>query len=188
MKKINEFVKPYIAIVFGALLLLFYLNWLSGSGATLALGIVAIVMAAYYLASGILAIILGEKLGKIGKVFNIVSICFFPAFMFAFFLVAIINGSQVMGPAGWFINILSLTGSIVFVGFYIVSRFVNVKIIQRLTLLFGAVFLLALLINVLFDYVGDPNSLGEINIISLVIYILYSYLLISSNKAPQKEE
>ena len=188
MKKISEFIKPYVAIVLGALVLLYYLNWLSGSDSTLALGIIAMVMASYYLVSGILGIILGEKLGKLGKVFDIVSIVFFPTFMFIYFLLMIINASGVMGPAGWFINILSLAGSITFVGFYIVSRFVKAKIVQRLTLMFAAIFVLALLINILFDYIGDPNSLGEINIIGLVIYSIYSYMLVNALKAPEKAE
>ena len=51
MKKIKELVKPFIFIIFGALLFLYYFNGLSGEGAGLAISIIAIVLAAYFLAA-----------------------------------------------------------------------------------------------------------------------------------------
>ena len=39
MKKIGDFLKPNMFIIFGALLLLYFLNYLSLNGASLAIGI-----------------------------------------------------------------------------------------------------------------------------------------------------
>lgn len=181
MKKIREILKPFIAIIFGALILLFYLNWLSGSGATLALGIIAIIMASYYLAAGILGLVLGDKLPKgLRKAFDIISISFFPTFMFVYFLMVTINGRDALGPNGWVIAILSMIACIAFVTAFIISSFVKNAIMKRFALLFAAIFVLALLLNLLFDSLGNPIVLGNFNIIACVIYVLYTNMLFSS--------
>ena len=186
MKKISELIRPFICVILGALLLLFYLNWLAGSGVTLGIGITAIVMAAYYLAVGILGVVLGDKMGGARKIIDIISIAFFPLFMFVYFLLIIINAAQAMGPTGWTIAIVSMIGALAFPVFYIVSRFVNVKWLSRIAVLFGAIFILVLITNVLFDTVGNPIVLGNINIIGLVIYSVYSYMLINALFVPDR--
>ena len=67
MKKITELIKPFMAIIFGVLLLLTYLNLLSSEeGKTLAIGICAVVISAYYFFIGIFGI-LGPKLRGVAK-------------------------------------------------------------------------------------------------------------------------
>ena len=108
MKKVTDFLRPNILIVFGALLLLFFLNYLQYTGGTLAIGIIAVIMSAYYLAIGILGIIIGDKLPK--KILDIISVVFFPVFMFVLFLIQTIQAAQIdnfMGPTAWIIAILT---------------------------------------------------------------------------------
>ena len=186
MKKISELLKPYLSIILGALLLLVYLNWLSQQEWVLALGIIAVVMAAYYLAVGVVGIVLGDKLPKGLKLaLDITSICFFPVFMFVYFLLLTINGHQAMGPTGWVIAIISMAASISLPCAYACSKFVKAPLLGKLCFLFAAIFVLALLLNVLFDFIGDPIVLGNINIISVVIYFVYGYMLMNSLLKPE---
>ena len=181
MRKVSEFIKPYISIVFGVLLLLFYLNWLSYEGGALAIGIIAIALSAYYVASGLLGVLLGDKLPKgLRKAFDICTIVLFPTFMFIYFLIMTVNIAENMGPAGWLIIILSMSASIAFACMFTVAKVVNNKVISRLALMFAAIFALALLLNILFDSVGNPIALGAINIIALVIYGIFTYMMFNS--------
>ena len=49
MNKVIELIKPYLSIVFGFLLFLYYFNYLQYSGILLAIGIIAVFISLYYL-------------------------------------------------------------------------------------------------------------------------------------------
>ena len=181
MKKLHFIIKHYLAIVFGALLLLIYLNWLAANGAALALGIVAIVLSAYYLVTGILGVVLGDKLpAKAKKILNLLAIDLFPAFMFTYFLLRVINTNQQMGPTAWTISILSMVGSIALVVVFSINAFTDNKLLARLTYLFGLIFVLVLLLEILFDANGNPVVLGNISVAYLILFVFYCSLLSSS--------
>ena len=183
MKKIGIIIKPFISIIFGALLFLVCLNYLSLKDTALAIGIVGVVLAAYYLAVGIIGIILGDKLGKqLKKILDLISIVLFPAFMFTIFLIATINGAkaEALLPTGWVIYITSMTGAILMVVAYVLAAFLDNKLIARLGFLFSAIFVLALLLDVLFSAQGLPVVLGEIDVIKVVTYLVYTFMLFNS--------
>ena len=101
MKKIGDFLKPNILVIFGALLLLYFLNYLSLNGAGLAIGIIAVVLSAYYLVVGILGILIGNKFSpQLKKIFEVLSVSLFGAFMFTYFLLTTITGAQINGLMG----------------------------------------------------------------------------------------
>ena len=196
MKKVTDFLRPNILIIFGALLFLFFLNYLSGKDATLAIGIIATIMAVYYLAIGILGLFLGDKLPR--KVFEVVSVCFFAVFMFTYFLIAMINAAQIdgfMGPTAWIIAILSLIASLALAAIYPVARFVRNKTVLSLAYLFAAIFTLALLLNILFTPRGNSTVLGNLDLILVAIYAVFTFYLFGTlgqpeeaPAAPKKEE
>ena len=107
MKKLGELLKPFYSIILGALMLLYYMDWLEGGGARLAMGIVAMVLAAYYIGIGILAVVMGDKLtaSTRGTVESL-SVLLFPLFMFVFFLLSAIGGG--LTPTGWVIIIIGM--------------------------------------------------------------------------------
>lgn len=180
MKKVTDFLKPNILIVFGALLLLFFLNYLQYGGGTLAIGIIAVIMSVYYLAIGILGIIVGDKLPK--KIFDIISICFFPVFMFILFLIQTIQAAQInnyMGPTAWIIAILSMIAALALPAIYLLARLMNKGPLMRFAYLFAAIFVLALLLSILFNARGDSVVLGNINMILVAIYASYTFFLFS---------
>ena len=173
--------RPNILIIFGALLILYYMNWLQGGGAMLALGIVAVVMAAYYVAIGVLGIVIGDKLPK--KVFDIISASLYPLFMFVYFLITLINLAGIanyMGPTAWVIAILSLIGSLGLAVLYPLAKLTNDKLLTKLSFLFAPIFALILLLNIVFDSQGNSNVLGMIDMILLAIYLVYCFYLFSA--------
>ena len=73
MKKVSELIKPYITIIFGALLLLIYLNYLSFKEMALAIGIIAVVIASFSLVGGILFVVMGDKMNDTLKKYLILA-------------------------------------------------------------------------------------------------------------------
>ena len=194
MKKIGDFLKPNILIIFGAVLLLYFLNYLSLDGAGLAIGIIAVVLSTYYLAIGILGIFVGNKFTpQLKKIFEVISVSLFGIFMFVFFLLTTINGAQInglMGPTAWTIEILSMVAALAMVAVYIIARFANKDVLMRFAVLFAAIFALALLLNILFDITGNSRVLGNVDILLVAIYAIFVFYLFNTltNKPEANEE
>lgn len=187
MKRLTDYLKPNILIILGALLFIYYLNFLSYSGAALGIGISAIVLSAYYLFVGILFVLTGSKLKpKTQLIFNLLSVTLFAVFMFVGFLLTPINAARVMGPAAWTINILSMAASLALVVIYIVSKFSAEPFVSRFAHLVSLIFVLTLLLDILFEVNGTSKSLGDIDVLLVVIYGFYScYLFGSLNKTEE---
>ena len=181
MKKIQEVAKPFLSIVFGALLLLTYLNWLSSGGGALVIGVIALLISLYYLGAGITEAVAGDKLPqKAKKVFDILNISLFSAFASIYYLLYITNLSDQMGPTGWIVVLAALLLSLALAIFSIIARLVSNPVLKRLDVLFSALFMAALVLTLLFDSAGNPIKLGSIDVISLVIYALFGMMLLES--------
>ena len=181
MKKIADYLKPNILIIFGALLFIYYLNYLAYGGAALAIGISAIIISAYYLTVGILLVMIGNKLSpKAKKMFNLLSVSLFAVFMFIKFLLLTINAASAMGPTAWTIKILSMAASLALIVIYIVSKFSAESFAYRFAHLFSLIFVLVLLLDILFDLGGNSKTLGDIDVLLVVIYGFYSFYLFAS--------
>ena len=184
MKKVTDFLKPNILIILGALLFLFFMNYLSLQGGGLAIGIYAVVMSAYYLTIGILGVIIGSKFSPmLRKVFEVISVCLFAVFMFTALLIGTINAAQIdgyMGPTAWIIAVLSMIASLALAVIYPLAKFMNKKGLVNFAYLFSAIFALVLLLDILFDGRGDAINLGGINIILTVIYAVFTFYLFNS--------
>lgn len=186
MKRLQEVIKPFLSIIFGALLLLYYMNWMQGNGMYLAMGIIAVVLATYYLGVGVVGLVVGNKLPpSLKKVFDLCSLIIFPTFIFIVFLLSFISftqnwGVENVGPTGWTLLILKLAASIGFAVVFLVAWLVKNKVLDRIALVFAATFVLALLCEVLFDITGDSVGLGGIVIVEFVLYFIYCNMLLSS--------
>ena len=178
-------------MVFGSLLLRTYLNWLSLNGGALVIGIFALLMSLYYLGAGITEAVAGEKLSaKAKKVFGIINISLFSAFASIFYLLYITNLSDRMGPTAWIVALAALLLSLALAIFSVIARLVSNPVLNRLDVLFSALFMAALVLTLLFDVSGNPITLGSIDIVSLVIYALYGVMLLESlaNKETEPAE
>ena len=187
MKKLGDLIKPFATIVFGSLLLFYYLNYLQYRGTALVLGIFALLVAIYYIGIGVVGIILGEKFPSNAKrIFDVITIALFPVFVFIVYIMMAASGGD-FGPTGWIIVILCMNASIIFAALFVVAVFVKVSILQRLAQLFAAIFVLSLLVNVLYTFGvgGNPSGwayLGEIDIMLVVLYCLYTSMLLNALK------
>ena len=181
MKKLRDILKPYLAVIFGATMFLIYLNLLMGGGVAIALGVIGITLASFYILYGIFGVLLANKLPEKAKdILDMIVIASFPAFMFLNFLFTLIAVANVAGPTAWVIAIFSLAVAIGFAVVYIISKFVGAAILKRLTYLFGMMFLLALLLNLLFSALGNPTSIDAIPVASLAMFILYGIMEINA--------
>ena len=173
MRKFTDFFKLNILIILGALLLIVNLDALSAAGATLALGIVAILISVYYLIVGILLVIMGNKFSATSqKVFETLSVSLFAIYMFVYFLLTAVGGG--MGLTGWVVSILSMVSSLALVIIYIMFKFADAPNLIRFTYLFALIFVLTLLLDVLFNAGG---ALGGINVFLVAIYAAYTFYL-----------
>ena len=197
MKKIKELLKPFIFIIFGALLFLFFFNYLGVGGAYLAIGIVAIVLSVYFLVVGILSVVLGDKLGKAKGILNLVGVATFPLLMGVIFLLSLIGNAKseytYLGPNGWTIAILSIAAAFAIGVMLFIAFFVRSKGFHRVTFLFGAIFVLALLLDILISE-GFAVALGQIVVLQVILYAAYTSMLfdvlssLKENKEPKKVE
>ena len=181
MKKFYEKIKPFFLVILGALILLSYLVCVQGEGATLALGIISIVVAAFYIGYGLVVLFIGSKLPTtLKKILDVVVVSLFPAFVFTELLMTTINLYKVYTPTGWTIAILGMIAALAVIVVYIVATFVKAKILGKLVPIFALTFVLSLLMNVLFDAIGLPMVLGNVTIVYLIIYAVYTAILFSA--------
>ena len=210
MKKAFSFLKSNILLFIGALLFLLFLNYLVVGGATLAIGIIGVLTAAYYITIGLLGIFIGDKLNALTrKIFEIVAVCLFAFLMFMSSTVSVISMiqrstdpqfPQTFGPTGWFVEIFALLSSLALLGFYPFARLFKAPTLKKLAYLFAALFALGLLLNMLFDIQGFAINLGNIPFVYLALDLLFLFYLFETlgdtkeepkaipQKAPAKEE
>ena len=189
MKKILDFIKPFLFIILGALLLLIYLNSLQLQDAQLAMGIVGIVVAVYYLGLGIVVAILGDKLpASLRGILDLVAICLYPVFGFVGDLLNVIDYHDMFGPTGWVIVILSMVASLAAAALYVVAYFVKGKLLVRLAQLAAMVFVLTLVLDIVFDFAGGVTILGNIPLVVIAVYACYGFELFKAVSALSAEK
>ena len=181
MKRLHEIIRPFLAIILGALLLLMHLNSLQGEGEVLAIGIIAMVLAAFYIGVGVVGLTLNNRLpGTAKKVFEVGAVIALPLFEFVYFLLVTIMLAENLGPNGWFLAILKMIASLAFAVVFLVAGLVKNRHLNKLALLLASVFILALLLEVLFDVLGNAVGLGNIVVVEVVVYFLYGNILFNS--------
>lgn len=193
--KNSKFLVSGCSMLFGTLLLLSYLNFLTVQNGWLALGIIALLFSLFYIGYGVIRLMFEEKLPPMArKACEVAAIGLFPLFMFALFLIVIIQGYNGFGPAGWIIAIFAmLTGLCLpcLYGFYRFGR--PDKQLRLITLLAAGLFGIALFLSVLYDANGNAAQLGDLlpaelildsSFVGLALLILFR----KEEPAPAKEE
>ena len=190
MKRISDLLKPFLSVIFGALLLLVHFNWLGSEGGFLALGIIAVVLAAYFITVGVLGSCLGDKFPpKTKSLLNAVGVGAYPLFLGVYFLVVFILSIKyeaAIGPMGWTILVFSMLASLGLGVLFLCAFFLKKHFFIRSTFLFSALFVLVLILDVLVLN-GDPIRLGNIVVLEVVLYAVFSGMLFSSLKVLQEE-
>ena len=195
MKKVMDLFKPFLALVLGILMFLFYLNYYVRSdvpGTALAIGIVGLVIACWFLFVGVFGVAWPRMPAGLKKAFDIVSIVSYATFIFVELLIEVIQLHAAMGSSSWIVYILAMVASMGLSVVYIISRFVKGEAMARVASIFGMVFVLALISKILFPAgKGDPVTLDDISVVPVLIYIVYCSLLLKSlakeKRAPAQE-
>lgn len=176
-KKLSDYFKTNILVILGALLLIKYWDFLSFKGLYIALGIIALVLATYYIVLGIVIAVMGSKFSAQPlKVCEMLSVSLFALFIFLSFLFMTIDMAELMRVSNWVINILSMVVSLVFAISYIAYKLASKSNIIRFVSLFALLFILALLLDIIFNAGG---ILGNIDVFLVAIYLSYSFYLFS---------
>lgn len=195
MKKVMDLFKPFLALVLGILMFLFYLNYYVKSdvpGTALAIGIVGLVIACWFIFVGVFGVAWPRMPAGLKKAFDIVSIVSYATFIFVELLIEVIQLHAAMGSSSWIVYILAMVASMGLSVVYIISRFVKGEAMARVASIFGMVFVLALISKILFPAgKGDPVTLDDISVVPVLIYIVYCSLLLKSlakeKRAPAQE-
>lgn len=195
MKKVMDLFKPFLALVLGILMFLFYLNYYVRSdvpGTALAIGIVGLVIACWFIFVGVFGVAWPRMPAGLKKAFDIVSIVSYATFIFVELLIEVIQLHAAMGSSSWIVYILAMVASMGLSVVYIISRFVKGEAMARVASIFGMVFVLALISKILFPAgKGDPVTLDDISVVPVLIYIVYCSLLLKSlakeKRAPAQE-
>ena len=178
MKKIHELSRPFLAVIFGALLFLSYLNDLSYSGSILAMAIVWLVFAAFAITVGILNIVLGDKLSrKVKGIFDLSIVSVYALLSFVGVLLFVINGG--LNAFSWVVSIIGMASTLGFGCLLLISYLKRRGFIVNLTFLFAALFALYLLVCILFTYDGIARGIGSISLVEIAIIFSYVSLAIS---------
>jgi len=191
MKRISDLLKPFLSVIFGALLFLCFFDLLASDGESLAIGIVAVVLAAYFLTVGILGSCLGDKFpAKTKAILNACGVGAYPLFMGVYFLLLLISRASdewvTVGPMGWTIAIFSIAASLGLGVLFLCAFFSKKHFFIRSTFLFSCLFVLALLLDILLTN-GNPATLGSIVVLFVVLYAVYSGMLFNALKTLQEE-
>ena len=197
MKKVSDLLKPFLSVIFGALLFLCHFNWLGLGGGYLAIGIVAVVLAVYFVTVGLLSTLLGEKFPRrLKENLEAVGVGVYPLFLGAYFLTFLImsvKAKTYVGPMAWTISLISIAAAFGLGVLFFLAYFLRRRTLARLTFTFSSVFILMLLLDILLVN-GNPATLGSIVVLKVVLYGVFVGMLInalSSFKAllkPKKEE
>ena len=198
MKKALGIIKSNILIFVGALLFLSFLNYVAMGGALLALGIIAIIAAIYYIVIGVLSLFIGDKLSALmRKVFEIIAVCLFALVLFVGTVISLVNMIQASTdpnfpttflPNAWLIMVIALLTSFALLGFYPVARLVKNDVIKKLGFIFASTFAIGALLNVLFDSQGNAITLGNIPLVYVAILIAFVFYLFGTLADTKEEE
>ena len=181
MKKISELLKPFSSIVLGTLILLYFLNNLSMGGGYLAVGIIALILAIYYITIGIINFTLSRRMPRnVKKVFDTISLGAFPTFLFVVFLIILIYQNGQFGPAGWVLSIIYLVVSIGAALMLVLGSCIDNRGLRKASQLCGMIFALILVLDILFKETGAAIPLGELDLVLAFIYIIYGQMLFLS--------
>ena len=153
MNKIKDIIKPYLSIIFGALFLLLYSDFLDRNGAFFALGIVAVVCAVCYIIIGVINVVCFDKVKDSSK--NILKLCeytVFPLFVFVSGLIALIENADIMQTRAIIIDIVGMTAAIILIIFHVVDKLGKKDVSPRYAYLINLFFMIAMCTSLVFSY------------------------------------
>ena len=187
MKKIRDFIKPYLLIIFGTLFLLLYSDLLDGGTGDIIFGVFAIIFAVYYVTVGVIKIAAADKVKDgVRNILDFLAYTLFPFFMFAFGIFTLIdafNALQVNIIIIWFLIIVSALLLMIFQGFVKLGKADNCA---RVVFLFDALFVISMALMTLFQRWNMALLAITIGFVIEVIFIASFAFILLDNKEEDK--
>ena len=183
MKKILDLVKPFIAIVFGALVIMLYLNGMSVGGTTTVRSVFAFIVGSYFIVVGLLGMICAEQIGeKPLRILNAIGISVYASFFFLTTVLDFADYHDGYGVNGWVVADFTFAVALGFAVLNIIAIFVNNRILGRIANILGMLFVLALVLDILFDEVGNPVRLGLVSVLLVVVHATFISIYLGNIK------
>lgn len=180
MKKNCSLLNSALSIILGTFLFLIYVNYLKADGINLLLGIFCSLAGLYYLVYGFITLIFKDKMKPVAnKVLEIFAVVLVPLMLFLIVVININHMSDYIELNAWFIIIFTLIESLLFMVVYIVEKVANKVVNDKITKTLALIFILFSFIDLIFNYDGTVNSIGNIGLTRIVIYVTYAVLLVN---------
>ena len=187
MKKNCSLLNSALSIILGTFLFLIYVNYLKADGINLLLGIFCSLAGLYYFVYGVITLIFKDKMKPVAnKVLEIFAVVLVPLMLFLIVVININHMSDYIELNAWFIIIFTLIESLLFMVVYIVEKVANKVVNDKITKTLALIFILFSFIDLIFNYDGTVNSIGNIGLTRIVIYVTYAVLLV--NLVVKKED
>ena len=187
MKKIKDFIKPYLLIIFGALFLLLYSNLLDGGTAEIVFGVFAIIFAVYYIVAGVIKIVATDKFEEnIRNILDFFTYSLFPFFMLGYGIYTLIDQFDFIAVTMiiiWFLIVISALLLIVFQAF---AKLGNGCGNNKGAFLFSALFIISWALLVLFENTAMALFTLTIGFVIEVIFVTSFALILLENKVDNK--
>lgn len=180
MKKNCSLLNSALSIILGTFLFLIYVNYLKADGINLLLGIFCSLAGLYYFVYGVITLIFKDKMKPVAnKVLEIFAVVLVPLMLFLIVVININHMSDYIELNAWFIIIFTLIESLLFMVVYIVEKVANKVVNDKITKTLALIFILFSFIDLIFNYDGTVNSIGNIGLTRIVIYVTYAVLLVN---------
>ena len=180
MKKNCSLLNSALSIILGTFLFLIYVNYLKADGINLLLGIFCSLAGLYYFVYGVITLIFKDKMKPVAnKVLEIFAVVLVPLMLFLIVVININHMSDYIELNAWFIIIFTLIESLLFMVVYIVETVANKVVNDKITKTLALIFILFSFIDLIFNYDGTVNSIGNIGLARIVIYVAYAVLLVN---------
>ena len=187
MKKIRDFIKPYLLIIFGTLFLLLYSDLLDGGTGEIIFGVFAILFAVFYVTVGVIKIAAANKVKDgVRNVLDFLAYTLFPFFMFAYGIFALIDKFDFFDVniiIIWFLIIVSALLLMIFQGFVKLGKATNCA---RFVFLFDALFVISMALMTLFQKWNMALLAITIGFVIEVIFIASFAFILLDNKEEDK--
>ena len=187
MKKIRDFIKPYLLIIFGTLFLLLFSDLLDGGTGDIVFGVFAIIFAIFYVVIGVIKIAAADKVKDgVKNVLDFLTYSLFPFFMFAYGIFTLIDAFNML-PVNliiiWFLIIVSALLLMIFQGFVKLGKATNCA---RFVFLFDALFVISMALMTLFQNLNIALLALTIGFVIEVIFIASFAFILLENKEEDK--
>ena len=184
MKKLSNNTS-LVALVLGAIMILYSLAFISRGRTATAIGIFGLLFGIAYIFAAVLTI-LNISNSAVDLTKSCIYIAAFPVFMFVFYLCRVIQESDFLTITNWIIIILLLVAALCAASCGIISLVGKNAMIKKISNLSLLIFIGLLIIMLVFPIGDAANTLGNLSLVDVLF--IFCYFLITNPMAEKPAE